>query len=244
MIPIPSRRAVSDALAFVLVFSIIITAVGVVYAFGMPALLTVQDAQQTESTITAFEALAVGIDDIQQDRSPRRAMDLSMGDRSLSVRTDTSLAIRVNGTTVTTIDGAITSTGGAAPEIAYHGGAVIRQDHSGGVVRSAPQIRCHDDRAMISLVEITPARPEVSRTGSVRVVADQQSPQMSRLITPVGTTGTITLDASESPYADAWATYFSRLAEDSAWSANNATLTCTATHGTVRVTNVRVRLLR
>ncbi len=226
------RRGVSEALGFVLLFSIIVTGIGVVYVFGVPAIDDLRTNQQTESATTALQAVAVGLDSIQRGDSPTRSMDIALGGRTLGVQSGTELIVSSNNTTPLIIDGALVYGAGQSTEIAYHGGAVLRQDGSNSVLRREPTMRCTNDRVIVSVVEITgPSQPAVS-AGSVRIIAERQSVE-THLIDDEDVTIT-----ANGTYADGWESYFDRLEDESAWNYEDGRLRCTSGTGTVRVTRI------
>jgi len=225
-------RGVSEALGFVLLFSIIVTGIGVVYVFGVPAIDDLRTNQQTESATTAMQAVAVGLDSIQRGDSPTRSMDIALGGRALGVQSGTTLTVRNESGTLLTVDGTLVYGPGQSTEIAYHGGAVLRQDDSNSVLRREPTVRCTNDRVIVSLVEITGPSQSAVSAGSVRIIAERQSVETyliddeDVIITANGT------------YADGWGSYFDRLEDESNWNYENGSLSCTSGTGTVRVTRI------
>ncbi len=226
------RRGVSEALGFVLLFSIIVTGIGVVYVFGVPAIDDLRTNQQTESATTALQAVAVGLDSIQRGDSPTRSMDVALGGRTLGVQSGTTLTVQNESQRLLTVDGALVYGAGRPTEIVYHGGAVLRQDGPDGVVRREPALRCANDPVIVSLVEVTgPSQPTVS-TGSVRIIAERQSVE-TYLVDDEDVTITV-----NGTYADGWESYFDRLEDESAWNYEDGRLRCPSGTGTIRVTRI------
>ncbi len=233
-------RGVSDTLGFILIFSVIVTSIGITYAFGVPAVGDLQEHQQSESAITAFRALAVGLDDIQHDRAPSRAMDLDLGGRTLGISDETTLEIRINDSTVATIDGALVYGGGRATEIAYHGGGVLRQDNGVGAFRSDPRLYCANGRVLVSVVELRSSQQAVYTQRSVRVRAVRQGVQTQEV-----TGGEVQIKAT-GKYAEAWQAEFRQRSDETAWTYDESTGTmeCTASEGLVRETRIDIQLIR
>ena len=75
------ERAVSDVLAFIIVFSIIITSVALVYGTGFSSLDQVREGEQKANAERAFEAIAYSMDDIETGAATRRGGSLELGGR-------------------------------------------------------------------------------------------------------------------------------------------------------------------
>ncbi|MFC7136780.1 hypothetical protein ACFQRB_10335 [Halobaculum litoreum] len=71
-------RAQSDAIGFVLVFSLIVLTVGTVYAAGYPALQDLRSDEQLENMERAFEVLDDNVDDMAREGAPSRATEIKL----------------------------------------------------------------------------------------------------------------------------------------------------------------------
>lgn len=175
------ERAVSDVIAFVLVFSIIITSVGFVYAVGFGALTDLQEGEQQANAERSMSALAVAMDDILRERSGDRAADINLAGETMTVDDDYQLEVEINetaGNETETIDGALVYGVGSDTQIIYMGGAVIRVDPNGAFVTRGPRFACRNDggrsRSVVTAPTITDDDNEggLSSDGSVRVEAE------------------------------------------------------------------------
>lgn len=203
-------RAVSDVIAFVLVFSVIITSVALVYGFGFGAIADLQETEQSHSGERAFQALAVGIEDVQRDRGPNRAMDIDSAGRSLLLHDEPTINVTIDTgseTEYVTASGALVYGEGQDTEIAYASGAVIRQDETGLLTRD-PSFRCLDERATISLIDFSGDEGVRSPTGTIRVIAEQQNTDESRLAFGPEEVDEINVTVENPRYEGAWVRYF------------------------------------
>ncbi len=229
------RRAVSDALGFVLLFSIIVTGIGVVYVFGVPAVDDLRAHQQTESATTAMQAVAVGLDSIQRGDSSTRSMDIVLDGRTLGVTSGTTLTVSNRSESLLSVDRALVYAADRSSAVAYHGGAVFRRDGDASVLRREPSFRCTDDRVVLTVVEVTgPSRPAVS-AGSARIIAERRSVETVLIGDDGNQEVVVTASGTD---ADGWMSYFDRLEDESAWNYEQGRLRCAAGTGAVRVTRI------
>ena len=94
-------RAVSDVVAFVFVFSIIITSVGVVTVVGFDVLQSSQASEQALNAERAFESLGRNIANIQRDHAPGRAGEVKLGGASLTVERNDPIQVEADGEELT-----------------------------------------------------------------------------------------------------------------------------------------------
>jgi hypothetical protein len=78
------HRGVSDALSFILVFSIVLAGVGVVTAGGFTALTELTDRQQIENADRGMSALAVTIDSLHRSGDTYREPSLTVSDAEVN----------------------------------------------------------------------------------------------------------------------------------------------------------------
>lgn len=215
-----TNRAVSEVIAFVLVFSIVIASVGLLYTVGFSGLGNIQESEQDRSAERAFSAVAVAFEDIQRDMGRTRAVDLELAGRSITVNQSTELTVEIDNGPSTTASGAFVYGQHRQTEIAYEGGAVIRTDGDTQFVTREPRFRCTDDHAVISVVHFTGDNPTrtVASDGSARIIATGPAPEDS---IRVGSRDNeeVRVDFSNSRYADAWESYFE---SESQWTLNAA----------------------
>lgn len=250
------QRAVSDVIAFVLVFSIIITSVGFVYAVGFGALNDLQEGEQEANAERSMSALAVAMEDILRERSGDRAADISLGGETMAVEEEYQLEVTAEessgSTTSETVDGALVYGVGSDTQIVYMAGAVIRVDPDGAVVTRGPSFTCRNDggrsRALVTAPSIVDADNEggLSSDGSIRVEAEISNRLSSTLAyTSAGEDDVeeIRVDVTDAPssdletrIADAWDRWFD---QQEGWD-NSGTCEFGSNDGTVFVRNAEI----
>jgi len=152
------ERAVSDIVAFVLMFALILTGVGIV-SFGVVENLSeFSDREQVENAERGMVAAAATIDDIHRQSDTRRTFSLALGSGEVvlngsAIAVTVSGASRFNGTYRTN---AIEHRFDRSPReetVVYEAGAVFRSPGAGA--RYEPSVTCRDGVAIVSLVRLT-----------------------------------------------------------------------------------------
>lgn len=171
------ERAVSDVVAFVLTFSIIIAGVGIVSTGGFDQLTQFTNSQQVENSDRGMQAAAASVDNLQQSSDTYREFDLSLGGGNIWFQSGTS--IQIDGIDT---DG-IGDGNGEIPlnslnhrfelsddvlNLSFEGGGVFRSNTA--TPQYDPAIRCiqtddGEDRAIISLVQLT-TDESIDRSGA------------------------------------------------------------------------------
>ncbi|OIB57071.1 DUF7289 family protein [Natrialba sp. SSL1] len=166
------NRGVSEVIAFVLVFGIILSSVALLSMTGFQAMEDYQENEQLQNAERAMDALAENYNDVLQHSAiEERYAELSLREGTVSTGSDgTELTITIERSDGTSdivkhdfdIGGDSTdsfnlgefayTTG--SDTIAYDGGAVVRESDYGSAVVRHPHLKCSDDRAIISLVTI------------------------------------------------------------------------------------------
>lgn len=210
-------RAVSDVLAFILVFAIILSSVTLLSMTGLQAMRDYQEAEQLQNAERAMEALAVNFNDvIRYDGIEQRYGELAL--REGTVRTGdsgTTLTISIDGDPIddarfdgygdgagATVDlGEFTYTS-EGDRIAYEGGGLVRSDESESwsLVSKRPQLRCGDETAVISLVRVSADDRSIQSSdglGFTMSVEDRSSKVYNE-------TSDVDISVEESDYDDAW----------------------------------------
>ena len=247
--PDPSdNRAVSDVLAFVLVFSIIITSVGLVYVFGMGALEEAQVSEQNRNAERAFETMGVSFSDLQTGRGEERLSQLNPRGGRVSITESPTVE-------VTDDSGGILLSGDAnsleyaheGTTISYELGAVFRADDGHSVMIRPPEFVCSEgpdgDHAVVSYPTMSASQPSsVSTSSTLRVRATRSSTDVER------TGQDVTIAIEGSTHADAWKRYF----EKGDWDIDSGetdldngevVAECAVTDATIRKTELEIELL-
>jgi len=166
-------RAVSDVVGYVLIFSLIVATVGVVTTVGFGTLDDRQTAEQINNAERAFDVFANNMENVYRDGSPSRATEMRLSGGTLQYGEPVNITIQdadnpdVNHTV--RITPLVYSEGDT--EIVYEGGAIIRDDGDGMVMRRAPPFRIDADQTLLPFVRTTRAVGDtsVSRDGTIRV---------------------------------------------------------------------------
>ncbi|MFC6825972.1 DUF7289 family protein [Halopelagius fulvigenes] len=212
------RRGVSEAISFVLIFSLIVTSVGLVYAVGAQELTDVRDYERLNNAERAFDVFADNVEDVSQRGAPSRGTEIKLADASL--RTEGEAQVNVTGDYRTGVsDSRDFSTGnitlspltfeaGGTGRIRYIGGAVIRDDGAvgnGRMVRPPANV-LDEDRTVLTVVQLEPrGSPVVAGSQTVRIRTEQSVRDV--LVAESGTYDEVTVNVT-SQYAPVWGEYF------------------------------------
>jgi hypothetical protein len=249
------NRAVSNTVAFVLVFSLIITSAGLVTTFGLGSLRDVQQSQQAEMSTGALRAIGGGIDEIAQGQRPAYSDSITLGGGQLLLGNETTVEVTVSNATGPVFDETYhprTLVYEFEGRNTSYGSGVLASGADGqpGVLVSGPStIRCSPagDVAVVTVVELVPERNQGIGGGSVTVDARQISPSapgnVSRLRYPTArphpTATNLTVTVS-GPWQAAWR---DALVEKGFTREAGGTVSCDASTVTVRVVRVRIDLI-
>jgi FlaG/FlaF family flagellin (archaellin) len=159
-------RSVSDVIAFILMFSIIITGVGIVSLGAFGDLTEFSDREKVENSERGLTAMAATLDELHRENDTYRSeIKLAVGGSSSSLkRSKLNITIRDNDTE-SPIDGYgqgdkdyLNSTEqrfARNPEdvvVSYEGGGVFRRPGYGA--RYRPSMECRGDIAIVSFVTL------------------------------------------------------------------------------------------
>ena len=153
------RRGISDVVGYVLVFSLVVSVVGVVSVAGFSSLDGARDAEQANNAERAFDVLADNMRDVHAKGAPSRATEISLSEASL--RTTGTVTMNVTARNTTTDENftiekraqPLVWAGNEDTELVYSLGATIRQEPDGGVVIEGMPSRYDTDRTVIRLVQ-------------------------------------------------------------------------------------------
>jgi len=230
-------RAVSELIAFVLVFTIIIFSVAVLSTVGFSSMESYKDGEQTANADRAMVALADNLNDVaRQAGIERRSGELALRGGSIGTDPGTNVTVETDDEELFNDSLGRFTYEGDGNTIAYEGGTVFRIGDGGGVSRSAPMATCRgeSERAVLTLVAIEPTDRTVQSADSreIRLVENR---------TEVRTVeDELTVTVEDDRTAAAWATALS----DRGWETNvdgsTATASCEVEQATVRIVHVDV----
>lgn len=158
MLVSPSDRSVTDIVAFVMMFSVIILSIGLVSTAGLDSLEEMRDDEQINSAERGMQTVAASLSDLHDQGDTFRRIRLAPNHGHIRLN-DTSLRVVAGGTVVerdvNAIQHRLQSGDGGSTTVYYESGAVFRSD--GASARFQPGWRCSPgtDLAVVSLVNLT-----------------------------------------------------------------------------------------
>ncbi|WP_207588611.1 DUF7289 family protein [Halomontanus rarus] len=236
-------RAVSEVIAFVLVFSIIIGSVGILYMTGFQSMTDFQEGEQMRNAERAMSALGENLNDVQRNRGiEERSGELSLRGGTVSSTDDgTTLEISVDDTSGTSVFDENVELGSITYQqdsslIAYEGGGVFRGvegEPSQSVVIDRPRLTCTDTAAVISVVKISGGGDERSIGGEDNVEVTVMESETR--VETFSDADRVEIDVGGTPaYENGWDTVLS----ENGW---DSTGTCDSiSTATVRIVEVEV----
>lgn len=246
----PRERAVSDLLAFVLVFGIIITSVGVVYIFGLGALGDAQAAQQDRNAERAFSSMGASFNDLQTNRGQERLAELNPRGARMSIdEEDPTITVYKGDDTDSGEIGGSSASGAMHYDndntrISYELGAVFRSDDDNSVMIREPEFVCRSDdsRAVVSYVDIDPDGPDAIGSESTMQIGAIQDSQDLHYQESGTDAESITVEITGSDHADAWERYFEENGWDDVSNGDSVEATCDTEDGNVVVRGTVIEL--
>lgn len=262
------ERGISDVVAFVLTFSIIIFGVGAVSTGAFDSLVDFSDSQQVENSERGLQSAAAALDNINQNNDTYRTFDVGVAGGDVFYNT-TSLDITVEDGTGTTladesirIDALEKRFEDDRVALTYEGGGVFRSPSASA--RFEPKLRCRtdgrigEDTAIISLVNLTTDDTiresssfdndvTVSPTGTLEEAPAGANNEVARFAATLldqertllnASSLTVEIDAGETAYPEQWGNYL-----DGAGWANPTghTYTCTGSQTVlIRITTIEL----
>ncbi|ADB59846.1 hypothetical protein Htur_0952 [Haloterrigena turkmenica DSM 5511] len=170
-------RGISEVVAFILTFAIILGSVGLLYTTAFGAMMDYQENEQETNAVRAMDSLTDNFNDVLRSNGVnQRYGELSLRDGRITTGNGgTALNISINGSDPIGTDGGdqrfagygdgvTAELGEFAYEsdddddtIAYEGGGLVRGDETGSVVLREPRLRCNPEQntAIISLVTVS-----------------------------------------------------------------------------------------
>jgi hypothetical protein len=239
-----TQRGVSDTLAFVLTFSIIITSVGLVYGVGFTSLHDIRNDQQAVNAQQSFEAFSTDIDEIRDAGAHTRSSEMSLREGTLAIEDGPEITITINGSN-DVYDESVGSLQYSTDQttVGLEAGATFRKDRS-SVMLASPRFQCGTDGTptVISIVVIEPEDPSVTSIGSsgtVGITAQQSSTmlQFPNATSSPQDVNTVSVTMSDSDFQSAWEREFD---DRSDWTKSGNTYTCTTDRVYVRVTVIDI----
>jgi hypothetical protein len=243
-------RAVSDVLAFILVFGIVLSSVAFLSTVGLQAMTDYQDNEKIRNAERGMEALTVNFNDVlRYGGIEKRYGELALREgRASTGATGTKLNISIDGNNIS--DSRFDGYGAGSTadlgtfaytldetRITYEGGGLVRQEASGAWsnVLKRPRLRCGNEAAVISLVTVSADEGSIQTNGGIGVTMTVER-RSSKVYT---NTDRVNVSVVDTDYDAAW----NSTLESGNWARTGTTGTCDFTNpGRVVVTLVDVNV--
>lgn len=201
-------RGVSEVVAFVLVFAVVISSVGILYVTAFQSMHSYQEGEQVQSAAQGMDALVSNLNDVQsQGGTEQRSGELTLRDGTIRTGGEgATLTVQVDGVDYTTVTtGTLTYQYGSST-IAYEGGGLFQGvdgEPDQSVVTKQPSLTCDNENemAVVSLL-ILDSEADRSRqaSGTHRLTLVQEE-VTSEIFT--GVSG-VSVSVSDSPHRGGW----------------------------------------
>jgi len=168
-----SERAVSEVVSYVLVFALVVSAVGVVSVSGLNTLQETRNDEQMANAEKAFSVLSDNVADVYRRDAPSRATEISLGEARLETGRNVTMRVSVSDSSTTLLDRSwkirpLVYTGDEGRQLVYEAGAVFRTSDGGGLRITDPPFVVTEDRVLISVVGLN--RPSRQAYGGSTVL--------------------------------------------------------------------------
>ncbi|MFB6087731.1 MAG: hypothetical protein ABEJ85_04355 [Haloarculaceae archaeon] len=183
------ERAQSETLGFVLIFSLVVTIIGITFATGFGGLHEVRNAEQVNNAQRAFDVLADNIGDLVHRTAPSRATEIKLSGASIGMADPIEVNVSVGGFDRSYEIHPIEYDADTGAELFYSAGAVIRQRGGSGLVVSESVLLLDANRTMIPIVQTRPGEESgIAGSGSVLVRTEVASREIHNITDTDGTT--------------------------------------------------------
>lgn len=234
------HRGQSELVGFILIFGIVILAIGLLTATGYAGLTSAQDHERTNTGQLAMVGLADNIDDVASNRAPSRATELTLSDASLSL--DEPETITIEGERVSDPTDNFSHTQSTQPivwddgrgtDVRYVAGSVIRSDEGNAVIVREPSVLLTDEALVMQLVNTH--ADEYEAIGGSGTVLVQTRHEGSELVHVEEGTYEVTITVTTSA-PDAWDAMLSETPAIDACTIDEETVSCTLQTEQVAIT--------
>jgi hypothetical protein len=227
------NRGVSDVISFVLVFSLVASAVGVISVYGFDMLQTVKDDEQLKNGERAFDVLADNLADIHETGAPSRVTEIDVEGAQITAGSTVTVnltGVRPGGPNpenVFTFEPIVYSGNGEAA-VVYAAGAMFRVQRQGGVVVLRPPFLIESDRVLFPIVQ-TAHRGETSSYGgdTMQIRAEMSQRQPIGGFTDNATTFEQLVVNMTTPRTVLWSRYFEKQPQTTCRTPRPGNLRCT-----------------
>ena len=202
-----NRRAVSETLGYILVFSLVISTIGTVMIFGFSGLEDRQSVEQVNNVERAFDVLADNFDDMRRYEDPSRATEVRLAGGTLSLGEEVNITVgqgsngEINGNqTSVDLDPLVYESDGGI--VVYEAGVVFRVDDGQSLPRSETPIVVGEEVSIVApiLTDSGGGPTAISSEQTILIETSRIAAQQSE----ISANGNDLLLQVESPRADGW----------------------------------------
>ena len=208
-----SERAVSEVVSYVLVFGLVVSAVGIVSVSGLSTLQDTRNDEQMANAEKAFSVLADNIADIHRRDAPSRATEISLGEAKLETADNVTMRVSVTDTGGNTWQSdqwqirPLVYSGDEGRRLVYEAGAIYRTSNGGGVRVQDPPFVVTEDRVLLSVVGLNrPDRQALS--GSTVLIRTRRQSTSVAYSSTASDVDTVTVDLDDTSQPELWRDYF------------------------------------
>lgn len=135
-----NENAVSEVVGFILIFGMVVLAIGIIYAFGYPMLQSNMETSVFESSEQSFIVLQSNMKAVAFEQSPVKTVKMKLQGATLAYSNESSIQLDYNGTTIKKPLGRIEYIQDER-RIVYESGGVFKlYNHDSQVLVSNPHI--------------------------------------------------------------------------------------------------------
>lgn len=236
-----SERGQTEVLGFIMVFAIIVSTIGLVFAGGFTGLADMRDVERVNNAQRAFEVLADNTEDITFRNAPSRATELKLAEATLTIADPIDIEVNVTGANGfnTTYDvRPIVFDADTGTEIVFSQGAVIRQQGDAGIVVHESTLQINDSRSVIPIVQ-TRLNGNDTVSGSTSVLIRMDWAQTSVDYSDTAGSRTVWLNLT-TPRAGTWRDYLEAKTDVDTCVDAGDTVSCRFTTDRVYIVSVKI----
>ena len=219
-----------------LVFSLIVSSVGVVYVVGFQGLTDARDGERVDNAERAFEVLAHNVEDLTRRGVASRATEIKLADAG--IRAGDPVLLNVSGdydetvanspedfvTGNVSITPIVYETAAGGDRVRFSNGAVLRGNDDGMAMRERPGFVVDENRTLVPIVQTSVYGTE-RVDGSSTVLVRTHRTLSDVLVSERGTYDTVTIRL-HTPNPEPWNRYLTEQGMDCTTSGE--TVECTA----------------
>lgn len=235
------ERALSESIGFVLVFALVVSTIGIVYASGFAGLQDVRDAEQTNNAQRAFEVLADNMEDITKRGAPSRATEVKVENANLYVDDPITINVSVpeDDFSIAHDVHPIVYDANTGEQLFYAQGAIIRAREGGsGFVVHESTLVLNQSRTVVPVIQTRlEGVGSVGGGGTALIRAEESKTALE--YSNMSAANTVWVNIT-SPRADAWANHLEDSPDVTCEPVSDNTAACQVTSDQIRVSVFKI----